>query len=110
MLWQKKNPQKANARTLRWAKKNPAKVNARTAKRYADKVQATPKWANPKAIEAMYDAAKLLTRLTGYEWQVDHIVPLRHPLVQGLHVEFNLQVIPAKQNQSKGNRYWPGMP
>jgi 5-methylcytosine-specific restriction endonuclease McrA len=42
--------------------------------------------------------------------EVDHIVPLKSPLVCGLHVEHNLQVIPATQNRRKHNRVWPDMP
>lgn len=47
---------------------------------------------------------------TGIKWQVDHIVPINSHLVCGLHSEYNLAVIPKKENLSKGNRYWPDMP
>ena len=90
--------------------RNPVKTLIDVRERQARKLNATPAWANQFFIEEAYELARLRTQLTGIEWQVDHIVPLRHPRVQGLHVEFNLQVIPAKVNQKKGNRYWPDMP
>lgn len=65
--------------------------------------QATPKWANVQKMEQIY------THRTSQE-QVDHIVPLNHPFVCGLHWEGNLESIPKKDNQEKGNKVWPDMP
>jgi hypothetical protein len=31
-------------------------------------------------------------------------IPLQHPLVCGLHVDYNMQVIPWIENRRKGNR------
>jgi hypothetical protein len=56
------------------------------------------------------DLCKLRKTATSIDWQIDHIVPLVSKLVCGLHVAANIAVIPAKMNQSKGNRYWPDMP
>ena len=43
--------------------------------------------------------------VTGFKWQIDHIVPLNHKNICGLHNGYNLQVVPAKWNMSKGNRH-----
>ena len=64
-----------------------------------------PSWANDEAINEVYKAAKLLTELTGVRYHVDHIIPIRHPLVCGLHVENNLRAIPATENMQKSNSF-----
>ncbi len=71
---------------------------------YARNAAATPKWAVQWKIKLIYSMA----RLRGLT--VDHIVPLHHPLVCGLHVEHNLQLLPEAANTRKGNLWWPDMP
>lgn len=106
VAWIEVNRDRHNAKCNRWAKANPDKVNARTARRYAAKTQATPKWLsadeNWMIVEA-YDLAKLRARVLGGKWEVDHIVPLRGRGVMGLHVPWNLRVVPMTQNRRKSN-------
>lgn len=54
-------------------------------------------------IKRLYEYAKHVTTTSGMEYQVDHIIPLSNPLVCGLHVPANLQVITSEQNKAKGN-------
>lgn len=104
------NRDKARQAALKWQKENPGKANAYNAARYAAKMRATPKWADMDRIERVYVEAERLTKETGVKHEVDHIVPLRSKVVSGLHCEANLRVMPAFDNRSKGNRYWPDMP
>jgi len=41
---------------------------------------------------------------TGFDWHVDHTVPLNHQEACGLHTACNLQLVPASWNVRKGNR------
>ena len=66
--------------------------------RQANKIKATPKWANLDKIKQIY-----LNCSTGYH--VDHIIPLTNKNVCGLHVEYNLQYLPALENQKKSNKF-----
>lgn len=67
-------------------------------------MQRAPIWADKPAISVVYRKARELGMA------VDHIVPLKHPLVCGLHVWANLQLLDRTLNSSKGNRHWPDMP
>lgn len=88
----------------------PEKRQAQRVRYETRKIKATPEWANKKAIAEVYERSAFMTEITGDQYHVDHIVPLRSKLVCGLHVEFNLQVIPGSENMAKSNRTWPDMP
>ena len=77
---------------------------ARLNKRRAVKFSATPLWADLEAIKRIYKESRRVSIETGILHHVDHIVPLQGGIVSGLHVEYNLQIIPAKQNLSKANK------
>lgn len=108
--WAAENPDKIRGAVDKYQLENPAKTKAISAKRRADKVKASVEWANNFFIEEAYELAKLREKITGIKWHVDHIIPLKGKGVRGLHWEGNLQVIPAKVNMSKGNRYCPDNP
>lgn len=77
----------------------------RVMRRNARKLQASPAWANQKIILEIYKQAAYLTSVSGVKHQVDHVVPLQSKKVCGLHVEHNLQILTAKENQEKSNRW-----
>ena len=78
--------------------------HGRRSKTYRLKVkQATPPWADKEQIRLLYAQAKRLTKETGVRYSVDHGIPLRGELVWGLHVHYNLSVIPLEDNSRKGN-------
>lgn len=121
-----KNPQHHTAWVNEWNRKNAHIVNERNGRKRANKRRATPAWADRTAIREIYASA----RAAGVE--VDHIVPLCGPMVQGfdmwrpinareffgplmpvvqgLHVEHNLRLFPKAKNIQKSNRTWPDMP
>ncbi len=66
---------------------------------------ATPVWADRGKMLVVYAERDRLTRETGIEHHVDHIVPIVHPEVCGLHCELNLRVIPATENRAKSNMF-----
>jgi hypothetical protein len=71
--------------------------NAREAKRRANRLNATPKFADLNKIKEIYKNCP-----KGFH--VDHIVPLQGKNVCGLHVEWNLQYLTANANQKKSNK------
>lgn len=108
-LWARKNSEAHAIRGKAWRVNNPGKANALTWKRRANKLRATPKWANLDKIKSFYETSSGLSMLLGEWYNVDHIVPLQSPYVCGLHCEANMQVILRSENQSKNNRWWPDM-
>lgn len=66
---------------------------------------ATPKWADLAAIRAIYLECEQITKSTGIEHHVDHIIPLKGRRVSGLHIHTNLQIIQKTENLSKRNAF-----
>jgi hypothetical protein len=69
--------------------------------------EATPAWLTKEQkdnIKQLYIEAQKLTKLTGVRYEVDHIIPLTNDSVCGLHVPWNLQVIPKLENLKKANK------
>lgn len=103
--YRKINANKANAATRKWRTKNKDLVNAHGSRRRAQLLQACPSWVDVKELRKIYNRVKEITAKTGIKHHVDHIVPLKHDYVCGLHVPWNLQIIPAAENHRKKNKF-----
>lgn len=110
LAYVKSNQEKLSAYRKIYAVKKRHILNANAARRRFSKRLALPSWADKSKIEKIYEEASSLSKSTGIEYHVDHIVPLQSKIVCGLHCESNLRIIRGVDNLSKGNRFWPNMP
>lgn len=101
--WRKDNPNCRQGESKGYRERNRSKYNAMRARQRAEKRQAKPNWFDKEEVDYIYQLAK------DKNLEVDHIVPLKHEMVCGLHVQDNLRCIPATLNRHKGNRYWSDM-
>ena len=102
-----KNKQHILSRCSKYAEENPNIGSTKSAKYRANKLNATPAWLTEDdnfVFNEVYEMAKLRSENTGVEHHVDHIVPLQGIEAKGLHVWWNLQIIPASENLSKSNK------
>jgi len=97
--------EKARIRATKWQKDNPGRANANSTLRKRKVRRATPDWVCRKELGQKYEEAYQMEIKTGMKHHVDHIIPLVHPDVCGLHVPYNLQVLPALDNLKKGNKF-----
>jgi 5-methylcytosine-specific restriction endonuclease McrA len=90
-----------------WKENNILQVRADTKARRRKHREATPPWLTRKQkteIRQLYQIAITMTKTTGEQYVVDHIVPLRSSDVCGLHVPWNLRVITQEENLKKSNK------
>lgn len=93
-------------------KRRSSQIREQNARRKAWKIKATPTWLSRqhiKEIRLMYSLAENLAANTGISYHVDHMHPLKGENLCGLHVPWNLRVIPARENLQKNNRFNPAL-
>jgi hypothetical protein len=110
MYYRTKNKEKRIAQVKKWARENRGRANANKKAYKVAKIQACPSWVRDEAdlmwmMAEAYELAALRSDMFGFSWHVDHEVPLRGKDVSGLHVPWNLQVIPGQENMSKSNKF-----
>lgn len=99
--WRAANMDRVREHNRRWYGNGSGKGPANSAARRHASRRATPPWVPPDAFDHIYAQAAALNH------DVDHIVPLNHPDVCGLHVPWNMQTLPPAENRSKGNQLPP---
>jgi|688.fasta_scaffold850030_1 5-methylcytosine-specific restriction endonuclease McrA len=118
VAWQKRNPESKRIngsryrvthsdKIKRWRRENYGMIYAHNAARRALRLKACPPWIteDQKAeMKAIYEKARELTIKTGVVHHVDHKHPLKNSRLCGLHVPWNLQILTAQENLTKGNR------
>jgi len=108
--WSESNRDKCRQSERKWRKNNPGKARMLAKIWRIKRREAMPEWVNKKHVQDFYDTVAILNQTCGCTspgktaFHVDHIIPLRHPDVCGLHVPWNLQVLPAGINIAKSNK------
>lgn len=106
--WRAANREKQKLATYEWRAANRGAYNAYCANVRNVRALRVPAWLTEEhhwMIKETYELAALREHMTSIKWHVDHIVPLQGKQVSGLHVPWNLQVIPAIENIRKKNKF-----
>ena len=102
--WVKNNRAAFKVIQNRYIGNNRGKFADKEARRRSLKLSAMPKWLNHAEvveIEYMY----MYNQIMPGNWEVDHIVPLQGESICGLHIPENLQILSAKENRMKSNKF-----
>lgn len=106
--WSSKNPERKRQNDKAWTEANKARAHSLKAKYRAARRQACPPWVDAAHMARIHEIYKLrrdISEKTGVVHEVDHIVPLQGKTVCGLHVWWNLRVIPREENNRRP-RIW----
>lgn len=108
--WSQENPERKRQNDKAWAAANPERAHSLKAKYRAARRMACPPWVDADHMARIHEVYRLrrqISEQTGVVHEVDHIVPLQGKTVCGLHVWWNLRVIPREENNRRP-RIWSG--
>jgi hypothetical protein len=89
-------------------RRRPGTLDHGRIRRAAEK-RAVPIWADRKAMRALKNEVKRRNAQQLTVWSIEHLVPLQHPYVCGLHWEGNMEIVDLRSNMKKCNFHWPDM-
>ena len=101
-------PEKKTYARKKWSAANPGKDTASKALNAQKRKQRIPTWLSEDdkwLVEQAYEIAAIRSKMFGFKWHVDHVIPLNGKRVSGLHVPTNLQVVPWIENLKKHNKF-----
>lgn len=104
--WKVNNPDKAKAANRKWVVENQHKVAA-TLGRRRERIRSSFTAHERDLVRVVYATAKRVSKCTGIQFHVDHIMPVA---LGGPHAVRNLQILPGKINQRKGTKVTAAFP
>lgn len=108
--WREQNVERKRTKQRRYYSENSAAHRLYYKRRSNNLLSMTP-WVQNEPyksqIQTLYNQAKEITNKTGVKHHVDHVIPVKHPEICGLHVPWNMQVLSQPDNDSKHNK-WDG--
>ena len=99
-----RNKERYNENAKRHYENNKEWYFSRTLKRNKRKKEATPLWAKQEDFNELIELRDQMRDATGFDWDIDHIIPLNARKASGLNCKENLQIIPSVLNRNKGNK------